>query len=56
MERVANKSMDFKSAEEWDIRQHTGMSPRERTGAARKLKDRFYPAGAKDVRACHRKK
>lgn len=54
MERIVHKSHDFKSAAEWDVEQHTRMSPQERMHAARALKDRVYSADAEDVRACHK--
>lgn len=54
MERVVHKSRDFAAAEEWDIEQHVRMSPEERLRAARLLKDRAFPADARDVRECHR--
>jgi len=54
MERVVHKSKSFKAAAEWDIRQQLAMSPAERLRAGQVLRQRAYPADAKDVRACHR--
>lgn len=54
MERLGHKSRDFAAAARWDIEQHVRMSPEERLRAARILKDRVYPADARDVRECHR--
>ncbi|HTS16793.1 MAG TPA: hypothetical protein VMP11_04400 [Verrucomicrobiae bacterium] len=53
MERVVHKAKGFKEAEEWDIQQQIAMTPEERLRAAKELRDRVYPANAKDVRACH---
>ena len=53
MERIVNKTRDFREADEWDIQQHLRMSPQERMRVARMLKDRVYSSDAKDVRACH---
>lgn len=54
MERVVHKTTSHEEARRWDIEQQTSMTPEERLRAARDLKERAYPAGAKDVRACHR--
>ena len=54
MERVVHKASSFKEATAWDIQQQISMSPQERIQIARALNRRFYPADAKDVRACHR--
>jgi hypothetical protein len=56
MERVVHKAKGFKEAEEWDIEQQVSMTPEQRLRAAKELCDRFYPANAKDVRACHDKR
>jgi hypothetical protein len=53
MERVAHKAKNFEEADEWDIRQQVAMTPEQRFRAAKELRDRVYPASAKDVRACH---
>jgi hypothetical protein len=53
MERVIHKAKSFKEADEWDIQQQVAMTPEQRLRAARELRDRVYPANAKDVRACH---
>jgi hypothetical protein len=54
MERVVHKASSHDEAARWDIEQHVTMTPEERLRAARALKDRAYPADAKDVRAWHR--
>lgn len=54
MKRVVNKSSSHEEARLWDIEQNVSMSPEERLRAARELKDRAFPPGARDVRACHR--
>jgi len=56
MERIVHKARNFKAADEWDVRQHTELSPVERQRIARELKRRVYGDAAPDVRACHRKK
>lgn len=56
MERIVHKARSFKAADEWDIRQHVELSPRERQQIARELKRRVYGTAVPDVRACHRKK
>jgi hypothetical protein len=56
MERVIHKAKSFKEAEEWDILQQVAMTPEQRLRAAKELRDRVYPANAKDVRACHAKR
>jgi len=54
MERVVNKPVNHEQAHLWDVEQQLSMTPEERLRAARQLKDRVYPADAKDVRAWHR--
>lgn len=54
MERVAHKARGFKEADEWEIRQHLAMTPRERMRAARVLKERMFPGKNPDVREWHR--
>ena len=49
MERVIHKAKSFKEADEWDIQQQVAMTPEQRLRAARELRDRVYPANAKDV-------
>ena len=51
MERVVHLAKGFKDADEWDIRQQVSMTPEQRLRAAKELRDRFYPADAKDIRA-----
>lgn len=46
----------FKEADEWDIQQQVSLTPQQRLAAAKELRDRFYPADAKDIRACHPQK
>ncbi|MFC1822573.1 hypothetical protein ACFL9T_07685 [Thermodesulfobacteriota bacterium] len=56
MERIVNKSHNFKEAEEWDILQHIQMSPEERQKAAEELRKRVYGKNAPDIRkAVHKK-
>ena len=54
MERVVHKVRSHEDAARWDVQQHVAMTPDERLRAARVLRDRAYPADAKDVRAWHR--
>lgn len=54
MDRIVRKSLSHIDAASWDIKQHLSMTPEERLRAARTLKDRAFPADAKDIRACHR--
>jgi len=53
MDRVVHKSHTHEDAASWDIQQQLAMTPVERLRAARTLKDRAFPADAKDVHACH---
>ena len=55
MERVVHKSLSFKDAAEWDVRQQLAMTPQERIRAARALRKRAYPGRIVDVRAWHGK-
>ena len=54
MERVAHQALSHEEAARWDAEQHVAMTREERLRAARELKDRAFPADAKDVRAWHR--
>jgi hypothetical protein len=54
MKRVVNKASSHEEADRWDVEQHTSMTPQERLAVARKLKERVFPADAKDVREWHR--
>ena len=54
MERVFQKSRNFKEAEDWDILQHVRMTSAQRQEAARQLRDRVYGKDAPDVREAHR--
>jgi hypothetical protein len=54
MERVVHKAKSFAEADEWEIRQHLAMTPRERMRAARIIKDRLFPGKNPDVREWHR--
>ena len=56
MERVVHIAKGFKEADEWDIQQQVSMTPAQRLAAAKELRERVYPADAKDIRACHAKK
>ena len=42
MKRVFHKSKSFKEAEEWDVLQHTRMTPEQRLKAAAELKKRVF--------------
>lgn len=53
-ERVAHKASSHEEARRWDVAQNRAMTPEERMRAARVLRDRVFPADAKDVRAWHR--
>jgi hypothetical protein len=50
MERVLQKSRNFKQAEEWDILQHVRMTPEQRQEAAAQLRERVYGKNVPDVR------
>ena len=54
MERVVNKATSHEEAMSWDVEQQVSMTPEQRLRAARELKNRAFPAEAKDVRAWHR--
>jgi len=54
MERVVHRASSHEEARRWDIEQNVSMTPEQRLRAARELKDRAFPAEAKDVRAWHR--
>ena len=54
MERVFQKSRNFKEAEDWDILQHVRMTPAQRQEAARQFRGRVYGKDAPDVREAHR--
>ncbi len=56
MERVFNKAIGHDQAHEWDVEQQKRMTPEERLQAARVLKDRHFPADAKDIREWHRER
>ena len=50
MEPIAQKSRNFKEAEEYDIKQHIQMSPSERQSAAKKLRERYFGKNPPDLR------
>ena len=50
MKRIFNKAKDFKEAEEWDIEQQLRMTPEERQGAAKVLRERVYGRNTEDVK------
>lgn len=50
MESIVHKARNFKDAEEYDIKQHTEMTPYERQAAAKALRERFYGKNLPDVR------
>lgn len=54
MEPIVYKSQNFQEAEEYDIHQHTQMSPSQRQAAAKKLRERYFGKKTPDVRASHR--
>ena len=56
MERVFQKSRNFKEAEDWDILQHVRMTSAQRQEAARQLRDRVYGKDAPDVREAQKRK
>ena len=56
MERVCNKSKNFKEAEEWDINQQLSMTPEERQEAAKVLRERVYGWENIDVKDSIRRK
>jgi hypothetical protein len=50
MKRVFHKSKSFKEAEEWDVLQHTRMTPEQRLRAAAKLKKRVFGDDVQRIR------
>jgi hypothetical protein len=50
MKRIFHKSKNFKDAEDWDIIQHTQMTPEERQEVAAELRRRVYGEESPDVR------
>ncbi len=54
MEPIVHKSQNFREAEEYDIHQHTQMSPSDRQTVAKKLRERYFGKNVADVRASHR--
>ncbi len=54
MEHIVNKSKNFREAEEYDIHQHTQMSPSDRQAAAKKLRERYFGKNTPDVRTSYR--
>jgi len=56
MERVFQRSKNFKQAEEWDILQHIRMTPEQRQEASEQLRDRVYGKRAPDVRKAQQRK
>jgi lipase chaperone LimK len=53
MEPLVHKSKNFQEAEEYDIRQHTQMSPSDRQAVVKKLRERYFGRNTSDVRASH---
>ena len=51
MEPIVHKSQNFQEAEEYDIQQHTKMSPPERQAVAKILRERYYGTDIPDVRS-----
>jgi hypothetical protein len=56
MKKIFHKSRSFKEAEEWDIRQHTQMTPEERQEVAAELRRRTFGRDVPDVRDVHLRK
>ncbi len=56
MKRIFKKSKNYREAEEWDILQHTSMTPEERQEAAAELRRRVFGTERPDVREAHRQK
>ena len=54
MEPSVKKSKNFREAEEYDIQQHTQMSPSDRQAAAKNLRERYYGKNVADVRSSHK--
>jgi hypothetical protein len=54
MPPIVHRASNHEEARAWDIGQHVAMTPEQRQAVARTLKQRAFPADAKDVRACHR--
>lgn len=50
MERIVHKTDNFEDAEEWDIIQHTQMTPEMRQKVALELKRKVYGMRSLDVR------
>jgi len=49
MRRVVHKAGSFREADEWDIRQHTSMTPEERQGISRLLRIRYDGENNKEI-------
>lgn len=56
MKRIVNIASNHEEARQWDIKQATSMTPKERQRVARILKERVYGKDNPDVREWHRKK
>ncbi len=56
MKRIYHKAKNFKEAEEWDIIQHLQMTPEERQGVAKELRERVYGKKPIDVRESIKRK
>jgi hypothetical protein len=56
MERVFNKSKDFKEAEEWDIMQNVRLTPEDRQKAAAELRQRVFGKTMPAMRRLRKKK
>lgn len=50
MKKIFNISSSFEEAENWDIYQHTNMTPNERLEIAKELEIMFYGKDITDVR------
>ena len=55
MQRIVNIAKSKEEADEYDIKQHIGLTPAERRKIAKKLKIRFYGKKTIDVKEAHRK-
>jgi hypothetical protein len=54
MEPVAHKSRSFEEAKAWDLEQRRRMSPDERQGASKVLRERAYGTDPPDIHEAER--
>lgn len=50
VKRVFHKSKSFKEAEEWDVLQHSRMTPEQRLKAAAELRKRVFGDAVQRIR------